>query len=180
MPRRQPHTVIKKSAEGIGAAGAVVPNAALSPAAVVDGMIRLHRRDHVQLREAVEVLGRHVLRVLDPPAAIAAAVFFFDLRVDIENRRNSRVANGVGADLQSRRICPHHAIAHQRNRMHLVREHPAIAGWFGERLEEISRRRTERAIRIGLQRANPQVRPTKARRMPIFTWSSTCVISGAA
>jgi len=91
----------------------VVSDAAFSPTAVVDGVIGLHGRDHVQLRKAVEVFGRHVLGVLDAPAAIAAAVVFLDFRVNVEDRRNSGVSDGVGADLQTGGVGSHHAIVHE-------------------------------------------------------------------
>src|ERR1700674_3362565 len=77
--------VVEECAESISATGAVVPDAALSPAAVVDGVIGLHGRDYVQLSEAVEVFGGHMLRVLDAPATITAAMRFFDLVVNVED-----------------------------------------------------------------------------------------------
>ena len=76
---RQAHAVIEKRAKRVGAAGAVMSDAALGPASVVDRVIGLHGGDHVQLREAVEIFGRHVLRVLDAEAAIGLAVRFHDV-----------------------------------------------------------------------------------------------------
>ena len=70
------HAVIQESAKRVSAAGAIVADALFGPTAIVDGVIRLDRGDHAQLREAVEILCRHVLRVLDAEAAVALAVGF--------------------------------------------------------------------------------------------------------
>ena len=64
--------MIQKRSEGVGAAGAVVPDAPFGPAAVIDGVVRLHGSDHVQLRKAVKVLGGHVLRMFDTEAPVRA------------------------------------------------------------------------------------------------------------
>ncbi len=132
-------------------------DAALSPTSVVDGMIGLHGRDHMQLSEAVEVLGRHVLRVLNAPAAITPAMCLFDVAVNVEDRGDSSVSDSMGEDLQSSSVSLHHAIAHKRDGVHLVREQAAIAGLVRERFEEIRRGRPKRAIRVGLHRADAQV-----------------------
>ncbi len=129
--------MIQKSAKGVGAAGAVVTDAFLGPASIVDGVIGLHRSDHVQLREAIEILGRHVLSMLDTEAAIALAVGFHDFAVEIEDDRNALVADGVSANLQAGGIGSHHAVLHQRHRVHFVGEQAVIVGLIGEGLEEI-------------------------------------------
>ncbi len=149
--------MIEERAKGVSAAGAVVSDATLSPAAVVNGVIGLHGRDHVQLREAVEVFGGHMLRVLDAPATITAAMGLFDLGINVEDRRNSSVSDGVGADLHSRGIRPHHAIPHQRDWMHLIREQAAVVRLIREGFKEIRRGRAERAIGIGLHPSDSQI-----------------------
>src|SRR5207244_636037 len=97
----QPNPVVEKRAEGIGAAGAVVSDAAFGPPPVINRMIGLHRRDHMQLGEAVEVLRGHVLSVFYAPAAIAGTVRFLDLSIDIEDGGNSGVTDGVAAKLKA-------------------------------------------------------------------------------
>ena len=153
--------MIEKCAKGIRAAGAFVSDAAFSPAAVVDGVIGLHGCDHVQLSEALEVFGGHMLRMLDAPATITAAMGLLDLGINVEDRRNSSVTDRVRADLQSRGVGPHHAVAHQGDRLHFIREQAAIARLVRERFEEIRRSLSERTVRIGLHRADTQIRPAK-------------------
>src|SRR5262249_7665099 len=84
----QPHAVVEKSAKRIGALDAVWTDSLLRPAAVVDRVIGLHGSDDAQPRVADKILGGHVLRVLDAPAAVALAAGFFNLLKDIENHGN--------------------------------------------------------------------------------------------
>ena len=114
--------MVQKSAKRVGAAGAVVADPLLGPASVINGMVGLHGGDYVQLGEAVEILGGHVLRVLDAEAAVAVAVGFLDFGVQVEDDRDALVADGVGANLQSGGVGPHHAVAHQRDGLHFVGE----------------------------------------------------------
>ena len=72
--------MVQESTERVGAAGAVVADALLRPAAVIDGVVGLHRSNHVQLCESVKVFCRHVLRMFDAKAAIALTVRLHDLR----------------------------------------------------------------------------------------------------
>ena len=141
---------------------AVVSDAAFGPAAVVDRVIGLHGRDHVQLREAVEIFGGHVLRVLDAPAAVTCAVRFVDFGIDIEDGGDPGVTDGVRAQLQAGSVGFHHAIAHQRDGMHRVGKNAAIVGLVVEGLEEIGGRRAERAVGVGLERANAQIRAAES------------------
>src|ERR1019366_9745781 len=114
---RQAPGLVKESAERISAAGPVVSDAVLGPAAVINRVIGLHRRDHVQFCEAAEVFGSHVLRVLDAPTAITAAMLFFNFDINVEDRRNSSVSDGVRAELQTSGIGSHHSLAPQGGRM---------------------------------------------------------------
>jgi hypothetical protein len=105
--------MIQKRAERIGPAGAVVSDIALSPAAIIDSVVRLDGCDYVQLREAVEILGRHVLSMLDAEPAVHFAVSFGHVGIQIKDDGNSLVANRMSADLQTGGISFHHAITHQ-------------------------------------------------------------------
>ena len=127
------------------------------PASVVDGVVGLHRGDHVQLREAIEILGRHVLRVFDAEAAVALAVGLHDFAVQVEDDRNALVADGVGAKLQSGGIGLHHAVPHQRQRMHFVGEQAVVVGLIVEGLEEVGGGRAERAVGVSLERADAKI-----------------------
>src|SRR5215469_4430650 len=100
-------------------------------------MIWLHGCNHVQLCEALEVFGGHVLRMLDSQSAIGLAVSFDELRIEIENGRDALVTNGMCADLQSRRVSLHVTIPHERNRMHFIREQTAVVALIQERLVKV-------------------------------------------
>ena len=67
----------------------------------------------MELSEALKIFRRHVLGVFNAPTAIADSMLLFDLRVNIEDRRNSRVTDGMSANLQSGGVGSHHAIVHQ-------------------------------------------------------------------
>ena len=131
------------------------------PASIVDGVVRLDDAITCNSSEAVEILCRHVLRVFDTEAAVALAVGFHHFAIQIEDGRNALVANGVSANLQARGIGFHHAILHQRNRMHFVGKQAAVIGLIAERLEEVCGGRAERAIRVGLERADAKKWTTK-------------------
>jgi hypothetical protein len=117
--------MLEEGAEGVGAAGAVGADPVRGPATVVDRVVRLHRGDHPERREAVEVLRRHVLRVLDPQAAVGGAVRFLDLFVQVEHGRDPLVADGMHADLQAGGVGAHQPFAHRGDRVHLVRQQAA-------------------------------------------------------
>src|SRR5438105_10513647 len=77
---REAHAMIQESAKRISAAGAIMADSPLRPTAVVDCMIRLDGGDHVKLGETIEVLGGHVLRMLDAKTAVGFAMSLRDLR----------------------------------------------------------------------------------------------------
>ena len=83
-------------------------------------MVRLHRCNHAERGEAVEIFRRDVLRVLDAKPSIALAVGAGDIREEIQNLRNSGVANRVNAQLQASRIGTHEPAAHLLDRLHFV------------------------------------------------------------
>ena len=131
--------MIEKRAESVGSAGTIVADALLRPAAVVDGVIRLDGGDDGELCEALEVFGRHMLRVLDAEAAVEGPMGFGHFRVQIKNDRDPLVADGMGAKLKTSSVGLHHPIAHERERLHFIGKQAVIIGLIGERLEEISR-----------------------------------------
>src|SRR5437763_17160402 len=87
--------MIQESAKRVSAAGAIMADSSLRPTAVVDCMIRLDGGDHVQLRETVEVLGGHVLRMLDAKTAVGLALSLRDLRINVEDHRKGLIADRV-------------------------------------------------------------------------------------
>src|ERR1700730_9692789 len=109
---RQAHAMVQKGAKRISTAGAVMADALLSPASIVDGVIGLDRGDDVQLREAVKIFCGHVLCMFDPKTSVALAIRFHHFAVEIEDHRNGLVSDGVSANLQADRISLHHAIPH--------------------------------------------------------------------
>src|SRR5437763_7519930 len=124
-------------------------------------MIRLDGCDHVQLRETVEVLGGHVLRMLDAKTAVGFAMSLRDLRINVEDHRNGLIADRVRAELKAGGIDFHHAFMHQRHRMHFVRENAVVAWLVIKRLEKIGGDRAERAVSEGFDCANAKKRSTK-------------------
>src|SRR6185295_20358635 len=120
----------------------------------------------MQLGKALEILGCHVLRMLDAEPAITLPMSLHDLAIKVEDDRNSLVADSVRANLQTGCIGPHHAILHEGDRMHLVREQSTIAGLVGnglvrnalvgERIEKIRRARAKGTIGVGLEGANTE------------------------
>ncbi len=115
----------------------------------------------MQLGKAVEVSCRHVLRMLDTESAVTLPVGFHDFAVEIEDDRNALVPNGVSTNLQARDIRSHHAILHQGNWMHFVREQPVIVGLIGERVEEISCGGAKGTVRVGFESTDAEKRTTK-------------------
>src|SRR5439155_6751417 len=143
------------------AAGAIMADSRLRPTAVVDCVIRLDGSDHVKLSETVEVLGRHVLRVLDAKTAVGFAMSLRDLRINVEDHRNGLIANRVRAELKAGGIGLHHAVTHKRNRMHFVRENAVVVWLVIKGLEKIGCGRAERAVSEGFECAKAKKRPAK-------------------
>src|SRR5215472_17444378 len=79
------NSIVQKCSEGICRLGSDRADAPLSPSPVVNGMIRLHRSNHSQIGEALKILRRHVLCVLNTPAPVAAAICFLDILKNIED-----------------------------------------------------------------------------------------------
>src|SRR5207253_6234919 len=153
--------MIQESAKRVSAAGAIMADSSLRPTAVVDCMIRLDGGDHVQLRETVEVLGGHVLRMLDAKTAVGFAMSLRDLRINVEDHRNGLIADRVRAELKAGGIGFHQEVMHQRHRMHCVRKNAVIVRLVVKKLEKIGGDRSERAVSEGFERANAKKRPTK-------------------
>ena len=129
--------MVQQSAERVCTAGAVVANAFFRPTAIVDCVVRLNRRNYMQLGKPVEVLRGHVLHVLNARTSVGLPVRFGYFSVKVENDGNSLVTDGVSAKLQAGCISLHHAIAHQRERLHFVREQSVIVGLVVKGLKEI-------------------------------------------
>ena len=84
-----------------------------------------------------------------------------DLRINVEDHRNGLIADRVRAELKAGGIGFHHAVMHQRHRMHFVRKNAVIVRLVVKRLEKIGGDRSERAVSEGFERANAKKRPTK-------------------
>ena len=150
--------MVEEGSKRIRTAGAIMPNASFGPTSIVNRVIRLHRGNHMQLGEPIKVFRRHMLRMLNTPAPIAAPVRLLDIGINIEDRRNPGVSNGVRANLQPGFVRLHHAVVHKRNRMHFVGKNAATIRLIAKGLKEISCRGTKRTIRKRFDCANPQVR----------------------
>ena len=131
---------VEERAEGVGGLDPYRPDAALDPAAVIDGVVRLHRGDDPDPAEARDVLEAQVLTVLVAEAAVAGAVDAGDAVVDVEQDGVGAIADGVHGDLQPRRVRgadpPAHAV------LGILGE-AAVTRRIGVRLEE------ERGARAG-------------------------------
>src|SRR3989442_15521490 len=98
-PEAELRSGVEQRAERVGGLDADRSNAPLDPAAVVDRVVGLHRRNHAQAAEAGDVLRPQVLRGLDPEAPVARPVDPGDAVVDIEDDGVRPVADGVHGDL---------------------------------------------------------------------------------
>ena len=74
------------------------------PATVVDGVIRLHRRDDIQLGEARHIARQQMLSMLDAKAAIARAVGSGRRFEHAEQLIVTFIADGMHGDVQAGRI----------------------------------------------------------------------------
>ena len=101
---RQRRAGVQQRAVGIGTRAPLRADAALRPAAVVDDVVRLHRRDHAEFLEPLVIVRPQVLGVLDAEAAVARAVLLGDLGEEVEQRGVGLVADGVDADVQPGRV----------------------------------------------------------------------------
>src|SRR4029077_19691850 len=118
--------------------------------------VRLHGGNDVQLREAIEIFSGHVLSMFDTKAPIAVAVSFHNLGIQVEDDRNTLVTNGVSTNLKAGGIRSHHAVLHQRDWVHFVRQQTAIIWLVVERVEKVRCTRSQRSISIGFEGANPK------------------------
>src|SRR5713101_6236973 len=153
--------MIQECSKRVSAAGAIMADSPLRPAAVVNCVIRLDGGNHVKLCEALEIFSSHVLRMLDAKTAVGFAMSLRDLRINVENHRNGLIADRVRAELKAGDIGFHQAVSHQRNRMHFVGENAVVVRLVVKRLEEIGCGRAERAVSESFERANAKKRPTK-------------------
>ncbi len=173
LPVQNPPPLCKVSCNCAGDSldsGAIMADSPLRPTAVVDCVIRLDGGDHVKLCEALEIFSSHVLRVLDAKTAVGFAMSLRDLRINVEDHRNGLIADRVRAELKAGGIGFHHAVMHQRHRMHFVRKNAVIVRLVVKRLEKIGGDRSERAVRSAKALSAPMRRngPPKACLIPIF------------
>src|SRR3546814_1139195 len=77
---------VEQRAERIGTFRPSGADPLLGPAAVVDGVVGLHRGDDVLAVEARDVLGTQVLGVLDAQAPVARAVAAHDFGEHVQHR----------------------------------------------------------------------------------------------
>ena len=112
--------MIEEDAPRIAVTRPFVTETFFRPPTVVDGVVRLHRSDDVELRKSLKILRRHVLRVLDGKTLVVITVLSFDITENIENHRDRAVADCMNAKLQSCRIGLHQPVAHGAGRMHFI------------------------------------------------------------
>src|ERR1700730_16275354 len=103
-------------------------NTSFGPASVVNRLVGLYGSDHIQLRETSKVFLRHVLRVLDAEAALHPAIGSDHVGIQIKNSRDSAIADGMGAQLQSGGVGLRHPIAHPGEWLHLLAQQTGVAG----------------------------------------------------
>ena len=143
---------VQHGAPRVTPSGALVPQALFRPAAVVDGVIRLHAGDDAQLGEARKVLRAHVLGVFDAEA-MRGRIAAPQALVQIEDFRDGAVADGVNADLDLRLVRAARQRFHLRGRVHQRKGNAAIGRVVSERLNHPGGRRAQRAVREGFYRA---------------------------
>src|SRR5579872_528689 len=86
----------------------------------------------------------------------------YDVGVKIKHGRNSLVTDGVSTNLQAGRIGLHHAIAHERERLHSFTEQAAITRFVAVGLEKICRAGSERAISKSFDRSDTKIWSSKS------------------
>ena len=158
----QPHSFVEQSLERVRRLDALGPNPLLRPAAIVNGVVRLHRRNHLERREAVEIFRRNMLRVFDSESPIAVTIRLNDVAEQIEDRRNAGVTDCMHAQLQAGVIRGHQSRPHVGERLHFVRKETTRLRCVGVGLEEIRGRRPERAVGVAFHGADTQ--PGRAER----------------
>src|SRR5438270_10547717 len=116
-------------------------------------MIRLHARNYAKLREARDVGGGDVLRVLDPEASIARAVLALHALEDIELQIYRPIPNRVDDHVQMRLVgtgCPRVKIL---GRIH---EQPAVRWRIGERLHHCRGVGAQRSVDEAFEPTDPE------------------------
>jgi len=138
--------VVQEGAEGVGPLQPLGADPLLRPLPVVDGVVRLHGRNHAEARVAREVLRRDVLRVLDARPPVARTVGCSDVLEQIQHHRDGPVADRVDAELLARAVDLPKARAHALERLHLVGQQAAALRVVGVGFEEQRRGGPEGAI----------------------------------
>src|SRR3989442_558309 len=97
--KRQRRAGIEQRTKRVRCFRSFVTNSFLSPSAIIDRVIWLHRSDDFVAREAWDVLRAQMLRVLDAKTSIAIAIFLLNLFVDRKNIVVRTIANRVNDHL---------------------------------------------------------------------------------
>src|SRR5256884_295563 len=98
----EPHAVVEERSKSVRRFGALVANALFGPAAIVNGVVGLNRRNHGKLRKAREVFGAKMLRVLDAPAPVALrAVLLRHFCVNVQHDAVGLVPDSIDSQLQT-------------------------------------------------------------------------------
>src|SRR5262249_10215548 len=106
-PEGERYAVIEKAAPRVTVSCAIATETFFCPTAVVDGVIRLHRGNHMELCKALEIFWRHVLRVLDAKTLVMIAVLLFDIAENIQHHGDGAITDSMNADLQSGGVGAH-------------------------------------------------------------------------
>jgi hypothetical protein len=97
-------TGVQQCAKGIGGLDPLRTNPLVRPSAVVDGVVRLHRRNHSNPGNPSDILPSKMLGMLDSEAAVARAVSLRDAVIDIEQQPVRALADRMHRNLEARGI----------------------------------------------------------------------------
>src|SRR3989442_5463000 len=113
-----------------------MPDSFLSPPAIINRVIGLHRSDDLVASKTRNVLHAQMLSMLDAKATIPIKVFFLNLFVDRKNSVVRAIANSVNDHLQTGAIGAAHAFEHRARRKHFLARNATgvrrIVVWFEE------------------------------------------------
>src|SRR5215471_8131849 len=156
---------IDERTERVGCLYAVRSDSLLRPAAVVDRMIGLNRRNHSQLCEARDIRGQQVLGVFDAEPAVTSAISLLCLFKVIQDDVIGFITNRMHRALEACCVGIDDVLFQFALGNIVVGHQPGGVRRIRERLKEQGGRRTERPVHERLQaaQAQPLVAPPEPR-----------------
>ena len=99
--KRQANPVLQHGVPRVGTFDPLTADAVLGPAHVRGLVRRLHRSNHFEFREALEIHRRDHLRVLDAVAAVARAIRLANGFENVESNAVGAISDGMKVQLKA-------------------------------------------------------------------------------